>query len=194
MPPKTASNSVRVSYEEQGIIFYKDNNKLPQVHLKLSEIVSRYEVNDLNQYKIVQFVRNPYHRFVSSFFFQKKILPKNNNVIFKDYDLETFTKHLLDSKKTNTFIESFYGETNFVYNSINNGISWGGTRFYETQRSWNDLNGNVEYKKIEDISQTLQTINSQNLDINYLDLITPGIKEMVIELFEEDFDIFDYKK
>ena len=76
MPPKTASNSIRTTLEEQGVVFLKDTQKLPQVHLKLSEIINRYDIDNLDDYKIIQIVRNPYSRFVSSFFFQKKNYPQ----------------------------------------------------------------------------------------------------------------------
>jgi hypothetical protein len=208
MPPKTASNSIRTTLEEQGVVFLKDTQKLPQVHLKLSEIINRYDIDNLDDYKIIQIVRNPYSRFVSSFFFQKKIIPNNYNVIFRDHSLEEFSTHLLKSKKTNNFVESFYGDTSFVNNQINNGISWGGTRFYETQTSWNDLDKKINYFKLEEFSNNadrikelinlpisnLSHVNSQNLNLNYINLITPNVKNVIIELFEEDFDTFGYKK
>ena len=208
MPPKTASNSIRTTLEEQGVVFLKDTQKLPQVHLRLSEIINRYGINNLDDYKIIQIVRNPYSRFVSSFFFQKKIIPNNYNVIFKDYSLEEFSTHLLKSKKTNNFVESFYGDTSFVNQQINNGISWGGTRFYDTQTSWNDLGGKINHFKLEEFSNNINKIkelidlpisnlshvNSQNLNLNYFSLITPKVKNIIIELFEEDFDTFGYEK
>jgi hypothetical protein len=208
MPPKTASNSIRTSLENQGVIFHKDNQKLPQIHLKLSEITNRYDINNLDNYKIIQIVRNPYLRFVSSFFFQKKIIPNNYKVIFQNYNLEEFSTHLLKSKKTNNFLESFYGDTSFIYHQINNGISWGGSRFYETQTSWNDLEKKINYFKLEEISNNtnkieeltnlpignLSHINSQNLKLDYTSLITSKTKNIIIELFEEDFDNFGYEK
>ena len=208
MPPKTASNSIRTSLENQGVIFHKDNQTLPQIHLKLSEIIDRYNINKLDDYKIIQIVRDPYLRFISSYFFQKKITPNNNEVIFRNYDLEEFSTHLLNSKKTNNFLESFYGDTSFVNHQIKNGISWGGSRFYDTQTSWNDLGEQINYFKLEEISNNtnkikeltnlpivgLTHLNSQNLSIDYNELITPKIKDIVIELFEEDFTTFGYEK
>lgn len=208
MPPKTASNSIRTTLETQGVVFYKDNQILPQIHLKLSEIVNRYVINDLENYKIIQIVRDPYLRFVSSFFFQKRIILNNHNIIFKDYDLEEFSTHLLNSKKTNNFLESFYGDTSFIHNQINNGISWGGSRFYDTQTSWNDIGEKISHFKLEEFSNNVNKfkeitnlsikdlfhINSQNLRLDYTELITPKIKDIVIELFEEDFINFGYKK
>ena len=81
MPPKTASNSIRTLLEQFDYVFYQDSKiKYPQIHLKLSEIIKLYDVNNLNEYNIIQVVRNPYHRFISSFFFQKKIIPSGYSV------------------------------------------------------------------------------------------------------------------
>jgi hypothetical protein len=210
MPPKTASNSIRGLLEQSGFIFSRDskNPNFPQIHLKLSEIAELYDIDDLEKYKIIQIVRNPYYRYVSSFFFQKKIIPRNYTPKFINYDLEEFSNHLLESKKTTDFVRSFYGDTLFVESLIRNGISWGGSRLYDTQLSWNNLKLNVNYFKLEDLtnsveclldhielkSDVLPNINSQNLTFDYMSLITPNVKKIIIELFDEDFESFGYKK
>lgn len=210
MPPKTASNSIRVLLEQFGYFFSKDSKKInyPQIHLKLSEIVEYYDVNDLDEYKIIQVVRNPYHRYVSSYFFQKKIVPPNFSVKFRNYNLEEFSNHLLESKKTNNFVDNFYGNSSFVNYTINNGISWGGTRFYDKQIDWNDLGSKVKYFKLEEITKDVSelqfflnlsikkipTINSQGLPVDYISLITPNIRNIIVELFGDDFDKLNYSK
>lgn len=209
MPPKTGSNSVRVLLNQLGYVFFKNSIQTsPQVHLKLEEIVKQYDVTDLSSYKIIQVVRNPYYRFVSSFFFQKKIVPLNFTVNFRDYSLEEFSSLLLSSKKSNDFIKNFYGDDSYVNYCIQNGISWGGTRFYDNQIGWNNLGVEVNYFKLEDLSlnvskledflctsiDKLPIVNSQSLNLDYLSLITPTVKDVVVELFREDFDNFDYEK
>lgn len=210
MPPKTASNSVRILLENFGYVFYRDMKKInvPQIHLKMSEIIEMYDITNLNEYKIIQVIRNPYHRYISSYFFQNKIIPNHYSVKFKNYNLLEFSKHLLESKNTNDFIKSFYGDTSFVEHSINNGISWGGSRFYEKQVDWNDVGVDVKYFKLEDVSKdtielqqylnlpnnVLPKVNSQELQFDYLSLLTPEIKEIVIELFKDDFETLGYEK
>ena len=209
MPPKTASNSLKVLLEGSGFIFSNEPNlPHPQIHLKLSELVDVYKIDNLNQYTIIQITRNPYERFVSSFFFQKKILPETYHPLFKDYDLPTFTNHLLESKNSSDFIESFYGDTSFVRNNIKQGINWGGSRLYDSQVSWNDMNQNVTYFKLEDISKDLNplrellglnslvlpTINSQGLNIDYQSLLTQDIKNILSHLFHDDFKLLGYAK
>lgn len=208
MPPKTASNSIRVLLESSGFLFCKKQGRVgyPQIHLKLSEIVQLYNVDNLKDYKVIQITRNPYDRFVSSFFFQKKIIPRDYVPIFKDYSLEEFTKHLFESVNSENFIESFYGDVSFVQNNIDNEINWGGSRLYNTQVSWNDLNHDVVYFKLEEISQDLSSIknflylqhtklpnlNSQNLPYDYTSLLTPNSKKIISNMFFEDFKNLGY--
>jgi hypothetical protein len=208
MPPKTASNSIRVLLENSGFIFYKEKNfvKHPQIHLKLSEIVELYKVENLENYKVIQVTRNPYQRFVSSFFFQNKIIPHGYTPTFKNYNIEQFTKHLVQAINSENFIKAFYGDTSFVENNINNGINWGGSRLYDTQVSWNDLNHKVTYFKLEQISQDLTplkeflqlehtklpNVNSQKLQVNYELLLIPDLKNIISKIFYEDFKRLKY--
>lgn len=210
MPPKTASNSIKLLLEQNGYIFSKDSKSqnYPQIHLKLSEIVEQYNVDNVDDYKIVQIIRDPYQRYVSSFFFQKKIVPNFYTPKFKGFGIEEFTTHLYESKKSDNFIKSFYGDTSFVDLAINAGIGWGGSRLFDTQLGWNDLGLNVSYFKLEDMNDSvgelggflnlnnskLPTVNSQNLTFDYMSLISPNIKEIIIELFDEDFEPLGYKK
>lgn len=208
MPPKTASNSIRALLQQFEYVFSPHLKAvLPQIHLRLSEIIDFHDVTDLSEYKIIQITRNPYHRYVSSFFHQNRIIPEKCNFSFKNYNLTEFSKHLLDSKKSSNFIESFYGDSSFINNSIKRGESWGGSRLFDTQVSWDDIGTNVEYFKLEnlttDISELknflgvnlkkLPLINSWGLT-NHMDLITPEIKDIVVELFDEDFTKFNYTK
>lgn len=210
MPPKTASNSIKTLLEQFGYVFFKDLKKInyPQIHLKLSEIIEIYDVSDLNEYKIIQVVRNPYHRFISSFFFQKKIIPVGYSIKFENFNLNQFSNHLLESKNTIDFVSNFYGDISFVNDCIQSGRSWGGTRFYDKQVDWNDVGAEVKYFKLEELSidtiklqsylnlpnKNLPKVNSQELVFDYLELITPEIKDVIIKLFEEDFDKLGYIK
>lgn len=208
MPPKTASNSIRVLLQQLDCVFSTHSKVvLPQIHLKLSEIIDLFDVNNLSEYKIIQITRNPYHRYISSFFHQNRIIPENYKPKFKNFNLTEFSTHLLESKKSANFIESFYGDTSFINSSIKSGESWGGSRLFDTQISWDDVGANVQYFKLENLStdiselenflgdtlKKLPMINSSGLN-NHMDLITPEIKDIVTELFEEDFIKFNYIK
>lgn len=208
MPPKTASNSVRNLLENLGYIFSKDLRIIqPQIHLKLSEILDIYNVEDLGEYKIMQIVRDPYQRFVSSFYYQKKVLPANHDSILKNLNLLDFSNHLYEAKKTNDFVKNFYGDESYINRCIHSGDGWGGSRLFDTQLSWDTIGTDVKYFKLETLSSDVSELesylettvnkfpklNSQNLE-NYTSLITPEIKQIITKLFQEDFDRFDYTK
>ena len=81
-------------------------------------------------------------------------------------------------------------------------------RFYDKQVDWNDVGADVKYFKLENLSENtteiqlyldltnskLPKVNSQEFTFDYMNLVTPEIKDIIIELFEEDFDELGYKK
>jgi len=208
MPPKTASNSIKQTLEKHGVKFSSPTKKTssPLIHLKLNEIVDLFEIDDLNEYKVFQIVRNPYKRFVSSYFHQLRILNNMRTVKFINYDLKQFSEHLYNTINSEDFLENFYGDTSFVENSIRTGISWGGSRLYDTQLSWKNLDCNITYFKLEDVSVDIQPISDflkiplPKLEIvnifsngkNYSELINNKIKLIIEEIFEEDIKVFQY--
>jgi hypothetical protein len=208
MPPKTASNSIKQTLEKQGINFSNPTKKTtsPIIHLKLNEIVDLFEIDNLEEYKIFQIVRNPYVRFVSSYFHQMRILNNMRSVKFIDFNLNQFSKHLHNTIKSENFLKNFYGDTSFIERSIKNGVSWGGSRLYDTQLSWKNLNCDITYFKLEEVSVNIQPISDflkiplPKLDVvnsfsngkNYPKLIDNEIKLIIEEIFAEDIKVFQY--
>ena len=210
MPPKTASNSIRESLEIQGVQFSNPSQKIstPLIHLKLNEISEIFEIDNLLEYKICQITRDPYFRFISSYYHLMRMVKNIPSIKFYKYDFLKFTHHFYESIKTENFIKNFYGSTSFVDHCVNNGISWGGSRLFDTQKSWCGVESNISYFKLEDVSKeispindflstkisSLSNINKSNLEHNYDSMITPKIKDIVLEVFEEDFKFFNYKE
>lgn len=208
MPPKTASTSLKLTLEKQGIVFDTHKENLPQIHLKLSEIKEKFQISDLTDYKKIQIVRNPYTRFVSSFFFIKKIMPNDYTPIFKKLDISDFIDHLIESKKSDDFIKTFYGDVGYVESRIVTGSSWGGSRLFDSQSSWNDVDSDINVFKLEDLNydvtplnRLLQTsmkslfrVNSQEITKNYMDFFNPKDLEKIYNLYSEDFINYGYKK
>lgn len=206
MPPKTASTSLTNTLKKSGISFSFPNQiTSPLSHLKLNEIIKIYDVHNLAEYKILQIVRDPYQRFISAYFQLMKIIHNVDNIKFKNYELNQFTKHLYESKKSENFIKNFFGDTSFVENKIKNNEGWGGTRLFDTQISWKNLDCEVTYFKLEDISRDVSPIsNFINLPINSFDflnstgkknhseLIDEEMKGIINELFYDDFKSFQY--
>lgn len=210
MPPKTASTSLSNTLRNSGITFSTPNKthsplSTPLAHLKLDEIIKIYDVHNLSEYKILQVVRDPYQRFVSAYFQLMQIIHKVPNIKFKDYKLNQFTKHLYESKKSENFITNFFGDTSFVENKIIKKEGWGGTRLFDTQISWKNLDCEITYLKLEDVSRDVSPIsNFINLPIksfdflnssgkkNHLELIDEEMKRIINELFYDDFKSFQY--
>jgi hypothetical protein len=128
------------------------------------------------------------------------------SIKFINYDLNKFSKHLHDTIKSENFLKNFFGDTSFIEMSINNGISWGGSRLYDTQLSWKNLDCNITYFKLEDITSNIQPIsdflqiplssldvvNSSSKNKNYSQLIDDEIKVIVNDIFSEDIQYFQY--
>lgn len=204
MPPKTASNSITKSLEEIGIEFSKDNSPLPKIHLKLSEILQRHQLNELSDFKIFQIVRNPYDKFVSAYHYQRKILPKLKSIKFSNFGMDELLKHLEESMNSENFLETFYGSLSFIEGAISTGYNWGGSRLFDSQIGWNDLNADVKTFKLEDLSIDIEPLNIYlNLNLKKLKHInSQGIKttelssenkEIISRIYFEDFKNFDYK-
>jgi hypothetical protein len=208
MPPKTASNSIKLTLKKQGVNFSNPTKKTtsPLIHLKLKEIVDLFEIGNLQEYKIFQIVRNPYERFISSYFHQMRILNNMRSVKFIDFNLNQFSKHLQSTIRSENFLKNFYGDTSFIERSIKNGVSWGGSRLFDTQSSWKNLNCDITYFKLEEVSVNIQPISDflkiplPKLDVvnsfsngkNYSELIDTEIKLIIEEIFDEDFKSFQY--
>lgn len=213
MPPKTASNSLKKSFRESGNPFTKFSlsYKKPKIHLYLSELVKVFAIRNLAEYKIIQIVRNPYQRYVSSYFHQMKSVNKSEeNIPFKNYDINQFTKWLSDclveSEKEKNFNEIFYGQNNFLKKSKRRG-TWGGSRLYKNQSEWNDMPiTKTKFFKLEDISNDitelneylgfkinpLETVNENKKENDYEKYLSSEIIEFVKKRFEIDFKLLDY--
>jgi hypothetical protein len=206
MPPKTASNSLTESLLDSSIKFeeFGPSYRLPKIHLFLSEIVKLFNVQDIENYKVVQLVRDPYHRFASTYFHQIKLLPNKHHL--KRLNFNDFSIHFLNSLKKGDFLNNFFIGTQFMNKSILSGKSWGGARTYLQQTQWNDLGVDIKYIKLQDgidVSEELTEHlgiyipemplkNVNKNDINYDDILTDEIMDIIYQVYYEDFIKLDY--
>ena len=176
LPPKTGSTSLQSCLVSSNILCDSiiETPNHPTIHLLLSETLKAYniKIDELNQYKIIQVIRNPYDRFVSAVYHQNIITKKNYTV--SEY-LEELNKylHLLPNNQ-DLYYEKFYGtilhkEINFKKNE------WGGLRFWFKQEWWNDIGADINYFKLESISKNLEEL-SEFINIKLVDFpyIRPG--------------------
>ena len=79
-------------------------------------------------------------------------------------------------------------------------------RLFDNQADWNDLDENVNYFKLEDVTidfspvsnligvdvPQLNLINVNPTEVDYDELLTDDLKIIIRELFHKDFETFSY--
>tara|TARA_R110000803_G_C11891633_1_gene311019 strand:+ start:115 stop:780 length:666 start_codon:yes stop_codon:yes gene_type:complete len=202
-PPKCSTFSLQQFLIDANIEVNKPLRPLstPFYHATLSEIVYSYKIDleELKQYKVIQILRNPYDRFISSYFHQQ-------DLIGKQIDFNTFLKKVEQFKYLLPYnINEFY--LNFYQDD-------GGVRFYYEQNWWNNLNikVNINYLKLEDISKNSTSLcKLLNLDYHIPFLCKnknpidksqfykefnniSQYKSRIYTLFKKDFKLYNYEK
>ena len=183
----------------------------PFYHATLSEIVYAYNINlnDLKNYKIIQITRNPIDRFISSYFYQQKIL--GTKFSFKEFISRVERLKYLLPQNPNEFFLNFYQNEEYKWEQYSQN-QHGGMRFYYNQSWWNNISPkiNVNYLKLEDIIKSSHSLcNLLNLDnlipytlknnnskseIEYTKVYNsiPQYQNKIYNLFKEDFKNFNY--
>lgn len=210
-PPKTGTHSITSYIKNSGIESETPVNLVnyPVYHLTLSEICKVYDIShsDLNHFKILQCVRDPYNRIVSAWLHQMAIL--NREIDFTQLLSNVRkNKHLLPDKVDKFYI-SFYGDIEHKNKSFKTG-NWGGLRFYFEQNWFNDINADVKYFKLEDLQKSTKELseylNIKVLEFPHINKNTRGIpeyeyklfysniqKDMVSEMYNNDIKMFNYE-
>ena len=210
-PPKTGTHSITRYIKDSGIESEAPVNLVnyPIYHLTLSEICKVYDIpySDLNYFKILQCVRNPYNRMVSAWLHQIAIL--NSKVDFTQL-LSNIkkNKHLLPNN-VDEFYVSFYGGIEHKNKSFKAG-NWGGLRFYFEQNWFNDINASIKYFKLEDLQKSTKELSEYlNIKISEFPHVNKSIKDIpeskyklfysnaqkdtVSEMYGNDIKMFNYE-
>lgn len=208
LPPKTASTSINDAFSRSNIKFNISNKRLdyPILHLKLSEMCEWYDLENIDDLKILQFTRNPYYRFVSAYYQLSRISSNNPNLSFYGMNFKEFTKHFDSSKSSENFIKNFLGSEYYYYENIRLKTHWSGIRMFEEQVSYNDLNKKINYFKIEDtlnnmslVSElvgseinVIKNLNKNPVEIKYDNLLDKECVEIIRRNFNNDFEFLGY--
>ena len=207
LPPKTGSTSFKKMISDVGIEFEESDSEL---HPFLSEIITKYNINDLENYKVYQLCRNPFDRIASSFYFQKKIIKDKERyskfirLTFDAYvDIITKNSYLLPNY-VDSFCKNVFDDDTFSKRHLPSAY---GIRFYIPQTEWGISNIRINYLKIEEfdslILQKILNIDKKlnlpklnlNQDIvNYKNLYNEKTIKMVIDAYLHDFEILNYYK
>ena len=205
-PPKCSTYSLIEFLNKGGIKLDNPLRDLSTIfyHSTLSEILYAYNIpiNKVHEYKIIQITRNPYERFISAFFHQQKILNTDFSIDILISKLENFKYLLLYN--VDEFYIAFYGSLNYKQQSFLNN-NWGGLRFFYEQNWWNNVNAEINYFKLEDISKDSTSLcNSLHIKPSFYPKINSNKnskfslntnqKNRIYNLFKNDFKLFNYKK
>jgi len=208
-PPKTASTSIQSAMNKTGIKFDFGKKELnyPIFHLKLSELCEWHGLTSIDDYTIIQFTRNPYYRFVSSYYqLMRHEIGNNTSLSFYGMEFKEFVHHFNKSKLSNDFIKMFFGDESYYYNNVKLKKHWSGVRLFEEQVSWNDLNKKIHYFKIENIFNNMSSVsellgcevisientNKNPLPVDYDGLLNEECMNIIYQHFNNDFKILNY--
>lgn len=209
-PPKTASTSLGDLFKRAGLNFNESKKTVeyPIFHPKLSEICELYDITNPEDFTILQFTRNPYYRFVSSYYQLIRVTPNNEKITFHGMDFKQFAFHLDKCKSSENFIKNFFGDDSHYYENLRTKKSWSGVRMFDEQIAHNDIGQKIHYFKIEDFPTNLEKVsdlisfkigpvfnlNKNPITVNYDNLLDLESKEIIYKNFVSDFEILKYEK
>lgn len=194
--PKTAGKSV---------LFEIRKRKLPVLcfgHKKMIEIINNKN-NDLrnivrnvkhikvnvDEYISFAFVRNPYDRFLSSYHFYKDIYTGKRGVNIEIGKYKSFNDFCLNFKNFKYKNDlQFIEQKKFLYNTENKKIVNFIGKFENLDDEWKKLCDllEIEYDKLP--------IKNASKHKNWEEVYDDKMKNIVYNLFSEDFECFGYEK
>lgn len=188
---KTASTSIH------NLIATERQLSLPMTHLRYSKCVADEAINgkDVSNYYSFSVVRNPYDRYISSYFFMRQIY---------NWD-RTFDSNLdeLINKPENWWDNTFIllrPQWYFVCNHSSYVVDVDEIYKYETiNTDWADIADKINLANPEaNILRTLPTLNTTLNRSGWEDYYTGSLgqerAQKVEQLYNKDFEIFNYSK
>jgi hypothetical protein len=197
--PKTAGTSIEHVLNFNGDIngdkknWYGNIDDYELDHSTIDYLIKNCKYYN-NTYLKFCVVRNPYERLVSEYHYCKnydsRFIKKTDN--FKEfiYYLRDNFDFVLSNEEKNHFLISHY-LPQYKFTHINNKCEMDMIlRFENLEEDWNKLckkiNKNIQLIKVDTYSSKKK--------YNYLDYYDIELKNIVYELYKDDFIIFNYKK
>ena len=178
--PKPAGVAINTSLTNNEVMFEDFG------HEKLIDIEKKI---DLQNFKIFTFVRNPYDRLYSSYHFhlQKSYACKIvKEKLLKYGSFENFVLDLENFIISNQN-EQFHFQKDFISSSKSN-IGFIG-RFENIDKDWNKL---LQYLEI--IEKEPLVVMNNTIHEDYKKIYSEKMKDIIYDIYNVDFEFFDYKK
>lgn len=195
--------SLKNTEENYKKLFGRKNNNDGSViqyqHLTYNEIINNYDFN-LDKFYKFTFVRNPYDRIVSEFFYQQQnkvpFLKNIEKMNFKDFLYAILNREWINNIKENEgFIKSnivhILPQYKFIY--VNDNVFSSNTnlkifKFENFLKGVSQIFKDLNMEMIDKIPHHLKSIHNY-----YLEYYDDECKEIVNNLYLYDFLLFDYK-
>ena len=188
--PKTAGQSIEdlFEFELDNHHYFGNNNGYDFSHCTIKNMQSKIDISNFFKFS---FVRNPFDRLVSEFFYRSEL--KHNWVFkrlkMKKYSFDDFVNGFYEYKLSFDINKSsdeshFYSQFDFIY--IDNKISVDFLGRFENLK--NDIS---TLKKKFNINKNIIHINKTN-HYHYSSYYSATTKSMVEKIYEKDFNAFNY--
>lgn len=185
--PKTAGTSIERMYglENPRCFFNRrceiiiDNVKYCPQHLTSTQLKTRPEISQYyNEYYKFSFVRNPYDRVLSEFFWREKKIV--NYEYFKKWIYQFYSKIDMDHKLT---------QYEYVYENSNLVVDFLG-KVENLEEDFKKIQNNLGIPN----KPLLRSNISLNNQIDKKSYLTSEIKDFIYNLYKVDFETFEYEK
>lgn len=207
--PRTGGTALRNLFSKSDLTNFKDY--FPEItympfHITMEQAYNHYPAfkDQFDSFYKFGFVRDPYDRFLSAFFYTSRIIFKHPHTFFNEMGVKGITKHLKE-----IYIKKLYGE---------------GTKFFEIIKvpqykflcdsndkiivnevfrfeNYNDnflqlgkkLNLPLPFEWLQN-NGVHQINESYKFDFDKKLILDDEIKDTIYNLYKKDFDIFNYQK
>lgn len=192
--PKTAGESIEVTFQAKGELKYwasfDHTNHEPLQHLTANEIKKRLGKSEYNKYYKFSFVRNPFSRCVSEYFWWRQKIDSDRrrcNSSFAQWVHEDLPSLISKNQSIKSLIKHNIEQYKFIYNTSDNCLVDFIGRFENLQEDFD-----IVCDKIEIPRQQLPHKNKTDHK-HYTEYYDDETRQIVAEKYAKDIEYFRYK-
>lgn len=186
--PKNAGESMEIclgGYEDKKKLWGVDNGIVLQ-HLKACELQEKIGTQVFNNYFKFTFVRNPFSKCLSEYFWEKSYL--NESLSFNDW-VKLKLGDLINQSENNIIMRQKHNleQYKFIYDTLDNCLVDFIGRFENLQEDFN-----IVCDKIGTPRKDLPHVNKSNHK-HYTEYYDDETREIVAKKYARDIEYFGYK-